>query len=835
MPGPSAFNSSAGSAVGLGLPSSRPRPGSLVLSPTAVDGQGVGVPELSVIRVFAGQGVQTEATFKTVLLNTSTTSSDLVRQAIQRFRLPTGEDEKEYYLTVKQVEGSSAVLLPYENPLGVFETLVEAAMELPKVKRSSVGSISSVASNLSMHPAIKKLSMNDFTDDSAVKFYLCRKGAESVNSSLLGDDGDETLTADMSHDSESSRSQFLSVTPGSPNNVNADRFSSPSFRFALQLVIYPDDLPDDMVFDPLTEAIVFKHTLRDRSQSSSATSSGVSQNLRRKIFMFPKNVTVAEVIELGLERFGILEGVVDGGDEVEDKMTKRRSSVRVRYGLTVDAGIQGMCLSCFKLSTLFTLLDVTERELSPSSKVIDAYPKPPTYRAAESRFTANKRRSVDSAQLLGSIDDVNSSDPTFVLRRAVSYRSSTSRHRLSAPLDELALSHLHRQSTSASESSVSSDITAPDEAKPKQLSRQELIAAQRAASRANQKSILSAQTNSVRGVDVLLPGNAVIRSSRYDSGDRMRYSYVEPDGETYDISDIVEEEWQDQDDTAKNDLLEGVLVRNKDGLGENFDRVLNKIKDSKASGRVPTLQSRSGSQLDSLGTMRSTSPSEYSIDQGGSGTERPRSTTPQFNPGARTPTPTSATFGGMQRAPSPSAGNITPVGQERNSRSKTATPNASRPNARRNPSIASVMSDMSGYVTPASHIPGESPDGSPRSATPKPQPQRKRPYIPKDDFGLSHMMAIIESAGAVPKQPPPPLDAVDEMLFGRNLDINSLHPQVRDVYSGSFKQLEAMDKVCFLFLLTDTRSSLSIFRHWTSFCYAAFIVTLKFIFDCMAI
>ena len=35
-----------------------------------------------------------------------------------------------------------------------------------------------------------------------------------------------------------------------------------------------------------------------------------------------KNVTVAEVIELGLERFGILEGVVDGGDEVEDKFTK---------------------------------------------------------------------------------------------------------------------------------------------------------------------------------------------------------------------------------------------------------------------------------------------------------------------------------------------------------------------------------------------------------------------------------------------------------------------------------------------------------------------------------
>jgi hypothetical protein len=125
--------------------------------------------------VFAGKNLQTEATFKTVLLNSQTTSADLVKQSIQRFRLPVAEDEKDYYLTVKQVEGSSAMLLPGEYPLRVFEMLVEAALELPKVKRSSVGSISSVASNLSMHPAIKSLPMNDFTDDSAVKFYLNRR------------------------------------------------------------------------------------------------------------------------------------------------------------------------------------------------------------------------------------------------------------------------------------------------------------------------------------------------------------------------------------------------------------------------------------------------------------------------------------------------------------------------------------------------------------------------------------------------------------------------------------------------------------------------------------
>ena len=86
---------------------------------------------------------------------------------------------------------------------------------------------------------------------------------------------------------------------------------------------------------------------------------------------------------------------------------------------------------------------------------------------------------------------------------------------------------MNRESTSSYNSDAHSFI---DESKLKQ-SRQEIIAAQRAAARATQRAIVSAQTNSVRGMDVLLPGNAMLCSSHYDVGDRMRYSYVEPDGE----------------------------------------------------------------------------------------------------------------------------------------------------------------------------------------------------------------------------------------------------------------------------------------------------------------
>jgi Ras association (RalGDS/AF-6) domain len=330
--------SSPSSSSALGPPITRPRPGSLILtSPQSSEAQ-----NLSVVRVFAGRSLQTEATFKTVLLNPSTTASDLVRQAIQRFRLPSAELESDYYLTIKQVEGGAfAVLEPHEHPLVVFDNLIVEATELPKVKRSSVGSISSVSSNLSMLPAIKKLSMNDFTDDSAVKFYLNRKTDDHPDDSMMGHEGDETLIAEsvLDHSVETQGSktpQYFSIPTQGPN-VTPERFTSPSIRFPMQLVIYAEDLPEDMQFHPTTEAIVYKNALPDPSAPVV-----ISPNVRRKVFMYPKNITVAEVTELGLERFGIQDGVVDGGDEVEDKTTQRRSVTRVRYGLMVSIDGQGM-------------------------------------------------------------------------------------------------------------------------------------------------------------------------------------------------------------------------------------------------------------------------------------------------------------------------------------------------------------------------------------------------------------------------------------------------------------------------------------------------------------
>ncbi|KAG6867671.1 hypothetical protein C0993_012550 [Termitomyces sp. T159_Od127] len=779
----------AGPGPGLGPPAPRARPGSLILTPAA----GAPPTELSVIRVFAGRNLQTEATFKTVLLSSLTTSAELIRQAMQRFRLSGadapgggGDAGEEYYLTVKQVEGGAfAVLRPEEKPLGVFEQLVEAAMEMPTVKRSSVGSISSVVSDLSMHPAIRRLAMNDFTDDSAVKFYLNRRGEERAAAGAggrvgggEGEEGDETL-----------------IAAEEDEHVAPERFTSPSARFALQLVVYPEDLPDDMVFHPQTEAIVFRDTLRGVDAAPGAPTAGAPPaHMRRKVFVFPKNATVAEVIELGLERFGIEEGVVDGGDEVEDKTSKRRSATRVRYGLCVVLAAGS-----------------AERELAPSSRVIEAFPRAPPALRAPPHTAASKRRSADSALVLGTLDDVGADDPVFVLRRAMTYRNSTTRHRVSAPLDELALRRLHRDSASSASladfgagagaggehasgsANVNANANANAGARP---SRQEIIARQREASRATQRAIISAQTNPYRGMDVLLPGNAMLRSARYDAAGGMRYSYVDTDGEVYDISDIVEEELRGAPAAAspppRSDLLESVLGR-RDVGGERLGRVLSKIRDGRRERGAEVGAGADGADGDA-DARRSGSVSEYSVD-----TDTVASASAPA-PALEAPLRATSPLRAKSRTP-PQAEAARAVSPGQAGKPSTPAP-APAPADRRKPSIASVMSDFSGHAPQAGRavevINEDEMDagaGAGADVTPQQSQPQRRVVVPPDDFGVAHMLRIIEYKDARPRAPLPPLDPVDALLFGRPLDLSALHPRIRDIYAPTFKQLEEMDKI----------------------------------------
>lgn len=357
------------------------RPGSLIGSPSV---PGMEVPMLNVLRIFAGQNLDAEATFKTVLLSEQTTTNELIMQAMQRFHLPCDSAHRSsYYLTVKDVvSGEENKIDESQLPLKVFEAMNEAmghdSLLLPSVKRSSVGSISSISSNLSLNPAISRLGMNDFSDDSAVKFYInsyndnedlsslknkphpaIRKNDRSGNLEPIQEDAvSNDVTDDNSSDKDtiiaggaarsnaidSRLSQTSSLTTRSSSSIEPGQPIvspvSPSLRFAMRIQIYPSDLPDGVVFDPQSHAIIPKTVLSERgkrtsSNSSTSSTSAVSSTLREKVMLFPRNINVFEAIEHTLDAFGISEGVVDGGDDVEEKVSKRRSVSKVRYGLSV--------------------------------------------------------------------------------------------------------------------------------------------------------------------------------------------------------------------------------------------------------------------------------------------------------------------------------------------------------------------------------------------------------------------------------------------------------------------------------------------------------------------
>jgi hypothetical protein len=335
----------------------KPRPGSLLItsapsSAVSADGGASSnapvVSMLSVLRVFAGQAVESESTFKTVLLSESTMTYDLLQQALQRFGVEKQETRDDYYLTVKGVDGDEEVLGPDRHPLVVLNALNQEDTDIPTIRRSSIDSISS---NLSLNPAIARL--GDWSDDSIVKLYLNKRSTFDPSSSTSS-----STSAASETDSNLLIANSHAPQLGGPVSTN---------RFTLQLVIYPEDLPDGMVFDTTTEAIVPRSALKNRSAPTSPVlgpDSSVSLSERRKFLLFPANTTVAEAVEVGLDRFGISDGVVDGGDEVEDKLSQRKSVARVRYGLSArDQAGQGQSLLLSKVH-LKALLTISNRIFS---------------------------------------------------------------------------------------------------------------------------------------------------------------------------------------------------------------------------------------------------------------------------------------------------------------------------------------------------------------------------------------------------------------------------------------------------------------------------------------
>ncbi|KZT55747.1 TPR-like protein [Calocera cornea HHB12733] len=398
---------------------------------------------------------------------------------------------------------------------------------------------------------------------------MVRDESGVMSNSLLGMVSEEGISNVIK-----SSFSFLSMSTVRQKRLSSDWLSASLARFALQTVIHPSDLPDGMYFDPHTKAIVPRPALPHCSRTASASASpGVSQTERKKVFIFARNAMVADMIETTLDRFGIAEeGVVDGADDVEDRMVKRRLMTHVRYGLSVE-------------------LDGEECILNPSSKITNAFPRQLAFKIVNFRRLIDaKRQSTDKPSVLGLLEDIQPDNPVFILRRApgnsTMHNSGSSRHlRHSVPLDSVALAKLHAERrASASMLSMSSNrgSTAMDQDNAA-LSRQEIIHEQRAQSRAQQN----------------------LRSTKSSSSSKVQYLYIHPDGETYDVSDIIEDELGVS--TSKNnmirrstaldmgsmsgteDLLEEVLVNAnqgreaRGGVDQRLERVLNQVQEKRMS------------------------------------------------------------------------------------------------------------------------------------------------------------------------------------------------------------------------------------------------------------
>ncbi|KWU44267.1 hypothetical protein RHOSPDRAFT_34282 [Rhodotorula sp. JG-1b] len=502
-----------GSSAGLGnsalnapstlAPPQRTRPGSLLGSPNV---SGVEVPLLSVMRVFAGDNVDSDATFKTVLLNQSTSSSELVKQAMQRFRLTSPNlRPDDFYLTVKELGGDERPLHESERPLEIFEELSERTGDdglalPPNVRRSSIGSINSISSNLTLNPAITRSGVGDWSDDSAVKFYLHRRAGAQTSLDLdraggleveAGELGGPRSDEDAGHSAASSL-LGTSITAG------------PSYRFAVRLVLHPSDLPDNVAFDPQSGAVIPKALLLERQhRSGSGPVKSVSEP-RQRILFFPRNANVSEVVETALDRFGVSDGVVDGGDEVEDRLSRRRSALRVKYSLAVEK-------------------DGKESFLPSSGKLLDAYSTPPAFKAYDRSSREFRRQSADAGLILGAASDIQPSDPVFVIRRSPN-RSSLTRGVLPQTVDEL--DQLQQRQRASSETAPPRTV----ESSGPQPTQRELIAAQRAASQANQRALLVAS----REEDVTDHSQTTLRADE-PSADEFRYSLMGEDSTETDL------------------------------------------------------------------------------------------------------------------------------------------------------------------------------------------------------------------------------------------------------------------------------------------------------------
>lgn len=319
----------------------RLRPGSLQVPP----GTDAGI-SLHVIRVFAQAELNTSVAYKTVLLTESTTAREIVRQAVQRFGIvsvrPAQVDcsvqEEEYALNVHALNGKERTLDPDECPLKIYESLTEK--QAPSIRWSSLdlpgtGQHTSFDSKQGKLVERIRRTSRDFSDDHSVKFFLAT--APEDHGTQTVDTSGETISLPKPH--------VPSPFPTSPAILH----------FGVRVILFADELAPSLSLD--ASGVVASH-----SQVTSHPVNDSAWTYAQADLSLPRSTSVAELVEMTVEYFGIPNGVSQGGEEASKPQLLTQTAGEqgtVTYGLTVNVD------------------STAEKALRPSSYVYDAFPSSP--------------------------------------------------------------------------------------------------------------------------------------------------------------------------------------------------------------------------------------------------------------------------------------------------------------------------------------------------------------------------------------------------------------------------------------------------------------------------
>ncbi|KAI8580597.1 hypothetical protein K450DRAFT_236382 [Umbelopsis ramanniana AG] len=236
--------------------------------------------QVTVLRVFAGN-VNLGTNYKTVVVDSNTNAEDLIKRAVSRFHIQQIEGNSvdspnsrvEYYLSVKTMDGDELTLTSQDKPLSIFQSLT-AHLTTPLPSLTHVKQLREKASTvevtrLGVSRAQNKVKGN-FGEDSVIRFYL-HKRIKRV------------------HEREG--------------------------QVYIKISVYADDENNST---PQNKKSSNRSSIMKSKKKTSDHSSGKYRERIDKLIAIGSNATVAEVTLIALEKFHILNGVVDGVEDDED-------------------------------------------------------------------------------------------------------------------------------------------------------------------------------------------------------------------------------------------------------------------------------------------------------------------------------------------------------------------------------------------------------------------------------------------------------------------------------------------------------------------------------------